>query len=125
MRAGRVAPAICGIEPKGGWTHNGGMDQVLFQAGTFVLTPWKTIGLAGAAMFSGRWFLQLYASRKHKKPMIPRAFWYLSLAGSLCSLSYFVWGKNDSVGILQNLFPVFIAGYNVYLDITHHRKIPE
>jgi lipid-A-disaccharide synthase-like uncharacterized protein len=34
-------------------------------------------------------------------------------------LSYFVFGKNDSVGIISNLFPAFIAGYNLFLDFTH------
>ena len=34
-------------------------------------------------------------------------------------LSYFVWGKNDSVGILGNLFPSFVATYNLWLDVRH------
>jgi lipid-A-disaccharide synthase-like uncharacterized protein len=34
-------------------------------------------------------------------------------------LSYFVFGKNDSVGILSNLFPLFVALYNLYLDLKH------
>ena len=98
------------------------MNQVVFQLGGLVITPMKLIGYAGALMFSCRWFLQLYASRKQKKPVIPRAFWYLSLIGTLCTLSYFIFGKNDSVGVLQNLFPLFIASYNVYLDLTHQRR---
>jgi lipid-A-disaccharide synthase-like uncharacterized protein len=30
-----------------------------------------------------------------------------------------VFGKNDSVGILSNLFPLFVALYNLYLDIKN------
>jgi lipid-A-disaccharide synthase-like uncharacterized protein len=86
--------------------------------GMIVITPWKVVGLAGVLLFSGRWFVQMYASRKQKKPVIPRAFWYLSLVGSLCLLSYFTFGKNDSVGVLSNLFPAFVAVYNLYLDIS-------
>jgi lipid-A-disaccharide synthase-like uncharacterized protein len=41
----------------------------------------------------------------------------MSVGGSLLLLAYFTWGKNDSVGILSNLFPVFIASYNLYLEL--------
>ena len=98
------------------------MNQTLFQFGGLVITPMKLIGYAGVAMFSGRWFVQMYASRKSKKPVIPRSFWYLSLAGTLCLLSYFTFGKNDSVGVLSNLFPAFVAAYNLYLDLTNQRR---
>jgi len=36
-------------------------------------------------------------------------------------LCYFIFGKNDSVGILSNLFPFTVALYNLYL---HHRIRP-
>lgn len=99
------------------------MNEVLFTPFGLVITPMKLIGYAGVAMFSGRWFVQMYASRKHKKPVIPRAFWYLSLAGTTCLLAYFVFGKNDSVGVLSNLFPAFVSIYNLYLDVTHKRPV--
>src|SRR3546814_9352296 len=77
------------------------------------LSPWKLIGLTGALMFGGRWVVQFLASRKHRKPVIPRLFWYMSLLGSLMTLSYFVFShKQDSVGIVQNLFPAFTAAYS-------------
>ena len=82
-------------------------------------SPWKIIGWTGALMFSGRWFVQIIASRRYGKPVVPRVFWYMSIVGSLMTLSYFVFGKNDSVGVLQNLFPAFTAGYSLYLDIKH------
>jgi lipid-A-disaccharide synthase-like uncharacterized protein len=44
-------------------------------------------------------------------------FWYMSVTGSVLLLAYFTFGKNDSVGILSNLFPALIAGYNLYLDL--------
>lgn len=83
------------------------------------MSPWKLIGWVGALMFGSRWVVQFIASRRAKKPVIPRLFWYMSIVGSVMTLSYFVWGKNDSVGILQNLFPMFTAGYSLYLDIRH------
>ena len=51
---------------------------------------------------------------------IPRAFWYMSLIGSAMTLSYFTLSaKQDSVGVLQNLFPAFTAAYSLFLDIRH------
>ena len=90
-----------------------------------VLTPWKLIGFIGVGLFAGRWVVQLHASRKAGKPELPRAFWYMSLAGSAMVLSYFIFGKNDAVGILSNLMPCAIAGYNLHLDIHHRRRTLE
>ena len=83
------------------------------------MSPWKLIGLVGALMFGGRWLVQFIASKRQGKPVIPRLFWYMSILGSLMTLSYFIFGKNDAVGILQNLFPSFTACYSLYLDIRH------
>jgi lipid-A-disaccharide synthase-like uncharacterized protein len=83
------------------------------------VTGWKLIGYTGALMFGGRWLVQFIASRRYGKPVIPRLFWYMSIVGSLMTLAYFVFGKNDSVGVLQNLFPTFTAVYSLYLDIRH------
>jgi lipid-A-disaccharide synthase-like uncharacterized protein/membrane-associated phospholipid phosphatase len=81
------------------------------------LTPWKLVGYLGLALFTGRWFVQLYASRAAGSPVLPRAFWYMSIAGSLLLLAYFIFGKNDSVGILANLFPLGTALYNLSLEL--------
>ncbi len=89
---------------------------------TLVITPWKIVGYVGVVLFAGRWFVQLWASRRSRKVVMPRLFWYMSIVGSLMLLSYFVFGKNDSVGILSNSFPFLIASYNLYLDITHKRR---
>jgi lipid-A-disaccharide synthase-like uncharacterized protein len=83
-------------------------------------SPWKIIGWVGALMFSGRLFVQIIASRRFGKPVVPRVFWYMSIVGSLMTLSYFTFSaKNDAVGVLQNLFPSFTAAYSLYLDIKH------
>jgi lipid-A-disaccharide synthase-like uncharacterized protein len=96
-------------------------EQIVWLSGFGVhITPWKLIGLTGALMFGGRWLLQFIASKRHGKPVIPRAFWYMSIVGSLMTLSYFLFSaKQDAVGVLQNLFPAFTAGYSLYLDIRH------
>ncbi len=87
------------------------------------VTPWKLIGLAGAALFGARWLVQFVASRRARRPVIPRMFWYMSLCGSLMALSYFLFSsKQDAVGVLQNLLPAFTAAYSLYLDIRHRRE---
>ncbi len=97
-------------------------EQILWLAWTGLhITPWKLIGYVGALMFAGRWLVQFLASRKAQKPVIPRVFWYMSIVGSLMTLSYFIFSKkSDSVGVLQNLFPAFTALYSLKLDIKAH-----
>ena len=98
------------------------MNEVIANVFGVVITPWKLVGYLGVALFAGRWFVQLWASRRAGKPTMPAAFWYMSMSGSVLLLGYFIFGKNDSVGILSNLFPTFIAGYNLYLELTHQRR---
>mgnify|MGYP003524845924 FL=1 len=84
------------------------------------MSPWKLIGLTGALMFGSRWVVQFIASKRAGKPVIPRLFWYMSIAGSLMTLSYFIFSsKQDAVGVIQNLFPAFTAVYSLYLDVRH------
>ena len=55
------------------------------------------------------------------RPMIPRSFWIISLMGSAMVTSYFIWGKNDSVGVLTNLLPASVSFYNLVMDIRSKR----
>ena len=98
------------------------MNQVLLVMFGVTVTPWKIVGYLGVTLFAGRWFVQLAASKMSGKPVLPRAFWYMSTFGSVMLLSYFTFGKNDSVGILSNLFPLFVALYNLYLDGKNRKK---
>jgi lipid-A-disaccharide synthase-like uncharacterized protein len=97
------------------------MNQVLMNAFGVTVTPWKLVGYLGVALFAGRWFVQMYYSRKHHRPVVPTVFWLMSILGSVMLLSYFIFGKNDSVGILSNAFPAGVAGYNLYLDLRNRR----
>jgi len=71
----------------------------------FEFTPWKVVGFLGSVMFTSRWFVQLYYTRKLGRVVMPLSFWWLSVCGSALLLAYFIVGKNDSVGILSNFFP--------------------
>ena len=87
----------------------------------FELTPWKVVGFIGSLMFTSRWFVQLYYTRKLKRVVMPLAFWWLSVCGSALLLAYFILGKNDSVGILSNFFPAFVSVYNLVVHLRQNR----
>jgi len=95
------------------------MNTPLFNVLDVVVTPWKLIGYLGVLMFAGRWVVQVYATRQHGRPAFPGLFWMMSIAGSALLLAYFVWGKNDSVGVMSNLFPMGVAVYNF---VMHRRS---
>ena len=80
-----------------------------------VITPWKLVGYLGVCLFAGRWLVQMAATRKHGHPVFPGAFWTMSVLGSVLLLSYFIWGRTDSVGVLANLVPLTVAVYNMFM----------
>ena len=103
------------------------MNEVLFKIDLFhkvwVITPWKLVGYTGVLIFAGRWFVQVVASHRAGRSHLPRIFWYMSLVGSLMLLSYFTFSdKTDSVGVLSNLFPAAVAGYNLILEARRGRR---
>jgi lipid-A-disaccharide synthase-like uncharacterized protein len=97
------------------------MNEVIFNGFGVTVTPWKLVGYLGVALFAGRWFVQMHYSRKLRRPVVPTVFWLMSISGSALLLSYFIFGKNDSVGVLSNLFPALVAIYNLYLDLGRRR----
>lgn len=70
----------------------------------FNLTPTEililAVGFAGQTMFFMRFFVQWLYSEKHKRSLIPTAFWYFSLGGAFLLLTYAIIKKD----------PVFIVG---------------
>jgi len=105
-------------------SHANTMHKILLDCWGVHITGWKLIGYSGAILFSARWLVQMWASRMARKPTVPLTFWMLSVAGSLACLVYFVFGENDSVGVLSNLFPCGVAGYNLFLELSHRRSLP-
>ena len=99
------------------------MNSVILTLFGVVITPWKLIGYSGVLLFAGRWVFQLAATRREGKPTMPRIFWTMSVSGSALLLAYLIWGKNDSVGVLSNLFPMGVAMYNLVLDIRSGREV--
>jgi lipid-A-disaccharide synthase-like uncharacterized protein len=96
--------------------------RILHAQQQFELTPWKIVGFAGTLMFTSRWFVQLYYTGKYKRVVMPLSFWWLSVCGCVLLLAYLVFGKNDSVGILSNFFPVFVSVYNLVVHLRHRKN---
>jgi lipid-A-disaccharide synthase-like uncharacterized protein len=63
---------------------------------------WKFVGFGGLAVFQARWIVQWLYSEAKKESAVPEIFWWLSLAGSLLELSYFL-RQQDSVGVLGSV----------------------
>jgi lipid-A-disaccharide synthase-like uncharacterized protein len=61
---------------------------------------WLVVGFVGQALFSMRFILQWVKSEQEGRSVIPIAFWYFSLAGSVVLLAY----------AIHRVDPVFILG---------------
>ncbi len=62
---------------------------------------WTLLGLAGQVLFFTRFIIQWIATERARRTVVPRSFWYFSIAGALVLLFYSFVRKD----------PVFIAGY--------------
>ncbi len=69
----------------------------------FGLNFWVIFGLFGQFFFSMRFILQWIISERKGESVIPEAFWYLSILGSVILLVYAIYRKD----------PVFILGQSV------------
>jgi lipid-A-disaccharide synthase-like uncharacterized protein len=77
-------------------------------------TTWLVIGFLGQALFSARFIVQWIRSEKLKKSVVPRAFWYFSLAGGVTLLSYAI-HRMDPVFIIGQATGLFIYVRNLQL----------
>ena len=85
---------------------------------------WLAIGFAGQLVFTTRFIVQWIVSERHKRSVIPVAFWYLSLAGSLTLLSYAI-HKRDPVFILGLSLNSLIYIRNLSLIYRPGRATPD
>jgi len=98
------------------------MNSPILHLFNVVVTPWKLVGYLGVLLFAGRWVVQVLATRRQGRPVIPSLFWLMSIAGSSLLCAYFIWGKNDSVGLLSNLFPMSVAIFNLMMDFRARER---
>jgi lipid-A-disaccharide synthase-like uncharacterized protein len=65
---------------------------------------WEIVGWAGNLVFFSRFFVQWYATEKKKQVVVPTAFWWLSLVGSLLLLAYALFSQKNLVFIFSYAF---------------------
>ncbi|HEX5136015.1 MAG TPA: lipid-A-disaccharide synthase N-terminal domain-containing protein [Planctomycetota bacterium] len=74
-------------------------------------------GYFGQALFAGRVIYQWFASERAGRVVVPRGYWWMSLAGSALVLAYGV-GKHNLVFVMSVLPGTVIA----YLNLRIRRK---
>lgn len=84
------------------------------------ITLWILVGFAGQALFSARFIIQWLASERARRSVVPKAFWYFSLAGSAVLLAYAI-HRADPVFIVGQGAGLFIYLRNLYLIQVEHR----
>lgn len=90
-----------------------------------VATPvdalWLIVGVAGQLMFTARFLVQWWASERAGRSVVPVAFWYFSILGSLIVLAYGI-HKLEPVIIIGQLPGTVIYARNLWL-IRQERKV--
>ena len=81
---------------------------------------WVTVGLLGQLMFTARFLVQWLASEKAGRSVVPVAFWYFSIAGSVVVLAYGI-HKLDPAIILGQLPGTVIYSRNLWLIRAERR----
>lgn len=88
-----------------------------------LINPWVLLGFFGQFVFFSRFLVQWLASEKEQRVVIPRLFWYLSIAGALIILVYSIYRK-DIVFITAQSLSLFIYFRNLVLESRNdHRSI--
>lgn len=90
----------------------------------FIWNVWTAIGLLGQACFFGRFFVQWIASERKGASVIPTAFWFFSLAGSLVLLAYGIHRK-DLVIIIGQLPGFLIYTRNLWFIYRTGQQLAE
>ncbi len=83
---------------------------------------WKVVGWLGNAVFFSRFMVQWHATEKRKQVVVPVAFWWLSLTGSLLLLIYSL-RKRDSVFIFAYLFTWIPYIRNLIIHYRHSQNL--
>jgi len=112
-----LAPASTYAWPDMEWLNN-----LIWHDGKFFgieWSVWKVVGWCGNAVFFSRFFVQWYATEKLRRVVVPTAFWWLSLTGSLLLLVYSL-RQRDSVFIFAYAFTWIPYVRNL---IIHHRHM--
>jgi len=82
---------------------------------------WTLIGWTANVVFSSRFIVQWYVTEKKRQVVVPAAFWWLSLAGSLLFLSYAIFYDKHHVIIFAYAFNWIPYVRNLIIHYRHQR----
>lgn len=74
---------------------------------------WMVVGFIGQLLFFGRFFVQWLASERKKSSVVPRQFWYFSVAGGLVLLAYAIHRRDPVISVGQAT-GLFVYARNLY-----------
>lgn len=77
---------------------------------------WMLLGVAGQALFSGRFLVQWIASERSGRSVLPVAFWYFSLLGGTALLIYAI-HRRDPIFIFGQAAGLIVYARNLYLHL--------
>ncbi len=82
---------------------------------------WAAIGFLGQGVFGVRFLIQWLRSEQAGHSVVPIAFWYVSVAGGLISLSYALHLQAWPL-VLGQAMPIPIYLRNVYMILRDRRR---
>ena len=82
---------------------------------------WYLVGFVGQFIFMMRFVVQWIASERKKQSVVPLAFWYLSLVGSLITIVYAVYRRDP---VFTASFCLNIVIYIRNLHLIHGKPRP-
>lgn len=103
--------------------ENLALRQAVAQLRASTPLPWVLVGFVGQFVFMMRFVVQWIASERKKQSVVPLAFWYLSLAGSLITIVYAIY-RRDPVFTAAFCLNILIYIRNLYF-IHGKPKAPE
>lgn len=92
-------------------------------AGNGHWSAWKIVGWLGNAVFFTRFIVQWYATEKRRQVVVPPVFWWLSLTGSLLSLSYAIFHARDAVFIFAYALAWIPYVRNLIIHYRHENAL--
>ncbi|MCA8917092.1 MAG: lipid-A-disaccharide synthase N-terminal domain-containing protein [Planctomycetes bacterium] len=91
------------------------MPQTLLTSDIFSAKAiFSAIGIAGQVLFTARIVVQWYASEKARQSVVPKSFWWLSVAGTLLLLAY-AWFTRDPVFLIGPTLNLFLYVRNLMI----------
>jgi lipid-A-disaccharide synthase-like uncharacterized protein len=85
------------------------------------LDTWLVLGLVAQGMFTMRFLVQWIASERARASVIPVAFWFFSIGGSVLLLTYALY-RRDPVFIVGQAFGLVVYIRNLYFIINRQKS---